>query len=217
MKLKPRIIDSAFFLVLLLPFAASAYYSPEQGRWINRDPIEEEGGRNTHAFVLNAPAAKVDGLGRSTVVIDFANTSTTITAEAVGADVCPAGGIDVTFSMSNGSGDVSEWEVKNSGQFFCDGEAAPIHDYKVNVEPGKTEGGEWKVTCHSKTPFCPAGKQTGHSILLMQGIERPGGGFVKAGEIDAEWSYFCNACCQQEGKTMIHLKRLYPADRSGDK
>ena len=36
------------------------YYTPELGRWINRDPIEELGGDNLYLFVLNDP---LDSLG----------------------------------------------------------------------------------------------------------------------------------------------------------
>src|SRR5690606_28893290 len=31
------------------------YYSPEVGRWVNRDPHEEKGGYNLLQFTLNAP------------------------------------------------------------------------------------------------------------------------------------------------------------------
>ena len=40
------------------------YYSPELGRWINRDPIGEQGGQNIYAFVLNNPITLWDVLGR---------------------------------------------------------------------------------------------------------------------------------------------------------
>jgi len=43
---------------------AHAYYNPEQGRWINRDPIEEEGGKNLYGFVRNQPISLWDSLGR---------------------------------------------------------------------------------------------------------------------------------------------------------
>ena len=39
------------------------YYSPRLGRWINRDPIEEEGGVALLAFVANSPTLHVDYLG----------------------------------------------------------------------------------------------------------------------------------------------------------
>jgi len=50
-------------LFVLLPACARAYYSPEQGRWISRDPIEENGGANLFAFVDNQPSSSSDALG----------------------------------------------------------------------------------------------------------------------------------------------------------
>jgi len=39
------------------------YYHPQTGRWINRDPIEEEGGLNLYGFVGNDGVNKIDLLG----------------------------------------------------------------------------------------------------------------------------------------------------------
>jgi RHS repeat-associated protein len=39
------------------------YYSPELGRFISRDPIEEEGGLNLFAYVANDPQNETDYLG----------------------------------------------------------------------------------------------------------------------------------------------------------
>src|SRR5690625_2532982 len=39
------------------------YYSPSMGRFLNRDPIEEEGGLNLYAFVGNDPMNRWDYLG----------------------------------------------------------------------------------------------------------------------------------------------------------
>ena len=44
-------------------FNVLAYYAPELGRWISRDPIEEEGGLNLYAYVENDPVNKYDYLG----------------------------------------------------------------------------------------------------------------------------------------------------------
>jgi RHS repeat-associated protein len=38
-------------------------YSPTLGRWLNRDPIEESGGRNLYGFVYNNPIRRIDRLG----------------------------------------------------------------------------------------------------------------------------------------------------------
>ena len=43
------------------------YYSPELGRWIKRDPIEEEGGVNLYAMVGNNPMNYWDDLGQAQV------------------------------------------------------------------------------------------------------------------------------------------------------
>ena len=39
------------------------YYSPEMGRWLNRDPIQERGGVNVYIFVANNSIGFVDLLG----------------------------------------------------------------------------------------------------------------------------------------------------------
>ena len=39
------------------------FYAPLLGRWINRDPIEEEGGLNLHAFCGNSPVSYSDAHG----------------------------------------------------------------------------------------------------------------------------------------------------------
>jgi RHS repeat-associated protein len=39
------------------------YYQPQTGRWLSRDPIEEQGGANLYGFVFNNPIHLVDSLG----------------------------------------------------------------------------------------------------------------------------------------------------------
>ena len=43
------------------------FYSPELGRWINRDPIEELGGENLYGYVVNDPLNAFDLLGLSSL------------------------------------------------------------------------------------------------------------------------------------------------------
>lgn len=50
----------------LLYYYGFRYYEPVLGRWLSRDPIEESGGLNLHAFVLNNPFEGVDILGFGT-------------------------------------------------------------------------------------------------------------------------------------------------------
>jgi hypothetical protein len=42
---------------------ASAYYHPEEGRWLSRDPIGEEGGHNIYSYISNQPVSQFDTLG----------------------------------------------------------------------------------------------------------------------------------------------------------
>jgi RHS repeat-associated protein len=49
--------------VLRLQGRGSRYYSPGLGRWISRDPIEEDGGPNVYAFVGNQVLEYVDPHG----------------------------------------------------------------------------------------------------------------------------------------------------------
>jgi RHS repeat-associated protein len=46
-----------------LYYYGKRYYSPSLGRWLNRDPIEEQGGLNLYAFVGNDPVNAIDIIG----------------------------------------------------------------------------------------------------------------------------------------------------------
>jgi RHS repeat-associated protein len=43
------------------------FYSPELARWLNRDPVEEEGGICLYCFSQNAPLGSIDPLGDTVV------------------------------------------------------------------------------------------------------------------------------------------------------
>lgn len=57
-QLKLQLLLCAFSVL-----SASAFYDPTLGRWINRDPIQEEGSRNLYLFVENAPLVNWDAFG----------------------------------------------------------------------------------------------------------------------------------------------------------
>jgi hypothetical protein len=52
----------AFFGFLAVE-TASAFYNPQSGRWLNRDPLREDGGFNLYTYVLNDPLSEVDPFG----------------------------------------------------------------------------------------------------------------------------------------------------------
>ncbi len=47
------------------------FYYPETGRWLNRDPIGEEGGENLYVFVSNVPISAVDFFGLQEINTKF--------------------------------------------------------------------------------------------------------------------------------------------------
>ena len=47
------------------------HYSPDLGRWLSRDPIEEQGGRNLYAFVKNDIGREIDSLGGVSTSIQY--------------------------------------------------------------------------------------------------------------------------------------------------
>lgn len=51
---------------LALVYYNYRYYNPADGRWINRDPIAEEGGWNLYGFVDNEVVFTIDYLGKET-------------------------------------------------------------------------------------------------------------------------------------------------------
>lgn len=52
-------------LVLLSStLTTQAFYNPQTGRWLNRDPIGEKGGKNLYGFVRNKPVGSFDADGR---------------------------------------------------------------------------------------------------------------------------------------------------------
>jgi len=57
------VIVSVLFAMLCIAQTASAWYAPGLQRWINRDPIEEEGGVNLYAFAGNEPTEFIDSWG----------------------------------------------------------------------------------------------------------------------------------------------------------
>jgi len=68
MKTQMRLLLGLLILwgMALAPPRAAGYYDPGVQRWINRDPIQEYGGVDVHAFVGNQPTTGVDpeGLGK---------------------------------------------------------------------------------------------------------------------------------------------------------
>ena len=63
MKTNRVIVLMLALLIATLVQNVQAFYNPSTGRWLSRDPIEENGGINLYGFTLNDPMNHVDALG----------------------------------------------------------------------------------------------------------------------------------------------------------
>ena len=64
-------------------FYQRRFYRPDDRCWLNRDPIEERGGENLHAFCLNNPFVFFDELGNepfSSIILKFNSQKTWVAA-----------------------------------------------------------------------------------------------------------------------------------------
>lgn len=69
--IKPLILAIGFGLLLLAPQKSGAFYNPSTGKWLSRDPAEEEeGGPNLYSFVANNPISRIDDLGLAFYAVD---------------------------------------------------------------------------------------------------------------------------------------------------
>ncbi len=64
MRLKPMMMLTVLLLGVAVAREAQAFYNPSTGRWLNRDPIGEQGGMNLFRMLNNSVIGKIDVLGR---------------------------------------------------------------------------------------------------------------------------------------------------------
>ena len=92
-----------------LNFSRTRAYDADLGRWISRDPIEENGGMNLYRYVQNSPAIYVDPSGENPLLIGLLAAaiyfSLTQNANAPGTVPCP--GAD--NSSGNSSDLLTDW------------------------------------------------------------------------------------------------------------
>ena len=67
MKQMRTMLMTVVFGCLCVP-TCQAFYNPQTGRWLSRDPIGEEGSSDLHNFVRNSPASFTDMDGRTIFV-----------------------------------------------------------------------------------------------------------------------------------------------------
>jgi RHS repeat-associated protein len=138
------------------------YYSSELGRWLNRDPIEEEGGLNLYGYVGSNPINNIDYLGWYGLTID-ADTYLTLRLKKFDYDW------DTDFEFGHGPGSVrlGYWNLSLRG------------DFKIEINCQEVcEGGEipivlreWELTAELNNVFIPLGRHP-QTVSLTKELKR---------------------------------------------
>jgi hypothetical protein len=80
--------------LLLIPISAHCFYNPSTGRWLSRDPVEEDGGLNLYLFAQNEPVLHADADGRCTCIIKLHCVRGTVLTWIDGSST--VGGVTIT-------------------------------------------------------------------------------------------------------------------------
>lgn len=98
------------------------YYSPSQGRWLGRDPIEEKGGLHLYGFCGNNPINRWDLLGMKETTSEGGSSGnilselwTWITGGGSGSSLAGSSG------GSGGGGSIGNWEAQNAAKYDAAG------------------------------------------------------------------------------------------------
>ena len=130
------------------------FYHPILMRWLNRDPISEEGGLNLYGFCKNASAYKADKLGNNIYLFTGNNSGAWLNDylhQSVGVDVWSKGGRKIgittfTFAYNGNWG----WKMPSLSWLGFSGLTLPGYLMEGEVEErnpvGKTDA-EKKTSC----------------------------------------------------------------------
>jgi hypothetical protein len=100
MKTRYARVFAALSVTMILASEALAFYNPQSGKWLSRDPTEEAGGLNLNGFVNNQAISSSDYLGTATMV-DAATRTITL------------GRCEIVIVYGHGSGlKASHWKWK---------------------------------------------------------------------------------------------------------
>jgi RHS repeat-associated protein len=76
------------------------FYDPANGRWINRDPIQERGGRNLYGMVRNNGVNRWDFLGLTDPLINVPRGSSALGKEIVALNIAGGDAVAREVGMS---------------------------------------------------------------------------------------------------------------------
>jgi hypothetical protein len=135
----------AVLLGLLAARDGLAFYNPETGRWLNRDPIEEKGGVALYTFVKNGVVNSTDRLGLLTY--EGCADSLTNTIAAAVEEMCNKVKLD-GFARCCGV----RSDIVNLLREKCSG----TRDFTIRCNKEDDCGAECGKMRHRKVVLCPS-------------------------------------------------------------
>ena len=101
-------------------------YAPVLGRWLNRDPIEEEGGENLYCFVMNVPSWYFDFGGMHT--FQFTDKGWSY-ADLLSGKIKDSKGNEIDVHLG-----ITEWTLETGYRCSCrSGKYYPDYTFKIEV------------------------------------------------------------------------------------
>ena len=162
----PKSFSLITVLIILLGYTdlAQAFYNPETGSFLNRDPIEERGGENLYGFVRNDGVNKFDKLGLAT----FGISGKISISDSCGD--CPD--LIANFRYipeDNTTNNFALLSLPNMGKFDADSLYAPVGiAYKIN------DFGLVSVTCNCLCKSVTLNLTVPHITVWNNGQPMPG-------------------------------------------
>lgn len=116
-----------------LVVAAFRFYSADLGRWLSRDPIEEEGGLNLYGYVLNDPINLIDPFGLQPPFL------------GPNGNAIPGSGVDLSFhsqgvNSNPRSNPRNAWDNSSTFTYMAHGSPSSIVDQRSLPSGDATQG-----------------------------------------------------------------------------
>ncbi|MDI6810038.1 MAG: RHS repeat-associated core domain-containing protein, partial [Candidatus Eisenbacteria bacterium] len=190
------------------------FYSPELGRWLNRDPIGELGGINLYMFVRNSAINYVDRLGlidlgsiisgaqemKDKVSTEMAQEAGKVCAQGVGSHPLKASG-HVTFTgpILGALLNISSWSKTGTGTVSSDSTCKTCRKYSLQATWNFSDS----IDCNSfeelksKGYFAPGNPWWGDLLGYLEGACEKVGLNIFAVPVSASWQEAKSGCCDK--------------------
>ena len=156
------------------------YLNPTDGRWINRDPIDEQGGANLYAFSGNAVINKLDLLGLKPALMDDYDNATKFLKKEVSKHILAA--LSKIIKKANFKMLSGRQTVEHGGALFRK-KTANSYSYKVSNHEAESKTYHHQPEVAPKN-YCEVAIWHSHNIVFKHDGINEKTGFVLGGRLE---------------------------------